>query len=61
MVQTNGTVSFGTSGVLSPPAGFGRLCLESHAAFDILVLTLILEVGAVGLSGATYWLERKLA
>jgi hypothetical protein len=61
MVQTNGTVSLGTNGVISPPAGFGKLCLESHAAFDILVLTLILEVGSVALSVATCWLEKKLS
>jgi hypothetical protein len=61
MARTNGTVSLDTNGALSSPAGFSRLCLESHAAFDVLVLTLILEIGVVGLSGAAYWLERKLS
>lgn len=34
--------------------------MESHAAFDLLVVALVLEVGVVGLSVAGYWIERKL-
>lgn len=58
--KASGTASHSTSSSLSAPAGFSRACLESHAAFDLLVVALVLEVGVVGLSVAGYWIERKL-
>jgi hypothetical protein len=52
--------SIGNGGAITPPAGFERLCFESHTSFDLTVLNVILGVGAIGLSAAGYWLERKI-
>jgi hypothetical protein len=54
------TSSAGNGSAVTPPAGFERLCFESHAAFDLTVLNVILGVGAIGLSAAGYRLERKI-
>jgi hypothetical protein len=50
----------GNQGGITPPAGFERLCFESHAAFDLTILNVVLGVGAIGLSSVGYWLERKM-
>lgn len=47
------------AGVMAP-AGFSRLCTESHAAFDILALLICFEAAAVGLAGVGWVLERKV-
>ena len=52
--------STGNGGAITPPAGFERLCFESHASFDLMVLNVILGVGAIGLTAAGYRLERKI-
>jgi hypothetical protein len=60
-MKAAGTASTGNSGGITPPAGFEKLCFESHAAFDLTILNVILGVGAIGLSSAGYWLERKMS
>jgi hypothetical protein len=45
---------------ITPPMGFRRLCLESHAAFDIVVVAVFFEAAALALGGVGFCLERKM-
>lgn len=53
----SGTVAQGS---VSGPSEFGRLCKESHAAFDILAILIAIEASLVGLAGVGWFLERKV-
>ena len=55
-----GTAPVGNNGGITPPTGFARLCWESHAAFDIVAVTVFLEFMALALGGVGVWLERKM-
>jgi uncharacterized protein YodC (DUF2158 family) len=55
-----GTASVGNNSGITPPMGFRRLCLESHAAFDIVVVAVFFEAAALALGGVGFCLERKM-
>lgn len=48
-------------GSVRTPGGFGRICLESEAAFGLTVALLCLEVVSCVVAGVGIWLERRIA
>ena len=50
MVQTDG---------ITAPSGFARVCNESHAAFDVMVVALALEGLMLVTVGMGWWVGRK--
>jgi len=49
-----------SAGGIKAPTGFGRLCSESHAAFDITIAAILFELAALALGGVGFWLEKKM-
>ena len=56
-----GTAPVGQNGGISPPAGFGRMCKESHAAFDIALAATVMEILALVISAMGWWMQSRLA
>ena len=52
--------SLGGTASVSPPTGFGRVCRESQAGFDMVIITLFLEISALVLGVVGFKMERKM-
>ena len=58
-VDVNKLFTNGLAG-LSAPAGFKRVCMESHVGFSLLAILICLETVVLVVTGLCVWLEVRM-